>query len=499
MEQHPRGIWIWRLANLANNFLDQLVQCNVKRVYLKICDGKSKPMFWSFQCTKEIIQSFKIRNIQVFGWGYHYGTSEDIDEQVLAVKQAFAAGIEGYVIDVEKEVEDAATHPHLRKLLEELRLIVPTGSFGYTSFGHPGFHSNMPWKMLDEFCDIALPQIYFEKFRFKPTNEEEVQECLKAHKDLQLTKPILPIWGSESNTVNPATATELQRFLDRFPGSSLWRFPDINERGEALRLNYSGRDLVPNGATRLPKLSVLTRVLRRRSIGDDVTALQKALEARGFPTGGVDSDFGVNTERAVKAFQLKAGLTVDGEVGPDTWAALNGDFNVDRPEQGVLARLADLAQTEGAKQLRWQNGNSEAEKYLEPLREPMRKLGHIGSQIVFFDWCASFVTWCCREAGIDIPDQPQGFWATMALVESWKFWAQKNGFWHSIGGMTPRRGDILVFEWFDGDVQLDHIGIVRGYTVGSSIIQTSEGNRGNVTSNGNRELKNVAGIIRIIA
>ena len=79
MEEHPRGIWIWRLANLANDFLEKLVQSKVKRVYLNVCDGKSKPMFWGFQCTPELIQSFKIRKIQVYGWGYHHGTHNDID------------------------------------------------------------------------------------------------------------------------------------------------------------------------------------------------------------------------------------------------------------------------------------------------------------------------------------------------------------------------------------------------------------------------------------
>jgi hypothetical protein len=455
-------------------------------------------MFWAFQCSPEIIQRFRVRNIQVYGWGYHYGTGDDIDEQVLAVRQALDAGIEGYVVDVEQEVKNSATHPHVRTLLRGLRQIVPPGALGYTSFGHPGFHREVPWRILNEFCDIALPQIYFEKFRFKPTNEEEVQACLEAHETLQLTKPISPIWGSESDSANPAPASELQSYLNRFPGSSVWRVPNRGERGEALNLDYAGRPPVPNGAGRIPRLPPLTRVLKRRSQGEDVAALQRALEARGFPTGGVDGDFGANTERAVRAFQTQAALTVDGEVGPDTWAALGGTSEVERPEQGVLDQLAEVAQVEGARRLRWQNGNSVAEKYLQPLREPMRRLGHLGDQIVFFNWCAAFVTWCCREVGINIPDQPQGFWATMALVESWKFWAQANGFWHHAGSIVPRRGDIAVFEWFDGDVQLDHIGIVRGYASGSQNIQTSEGNRGNVTVNGNRELRNIPGFIRII-
>jgi hypothetical protein len=83
------------------------------------------------------------------------------------------------------------------------------------------------------------------------------------------------------------------------------------------------------------------------------------------------------------------------------------------------------------------------------------------------------------------------------LVDSWKFWAQKQGYWYNKGSITPQRGDILVFEWGDSDVSLDHIGIVRGYTPGSSVILTSEGNKSNISGNFTRPLSVVAGFIRI--
>ena len=105
----------------------------------------------------------------------------DVDVQVLAVKQALDCGLDGYILDLESQVENPSTHPDVKKLLSELRPLVKPGTLGYTSFGHPGFHPKVPWKILDQYCDLAFPQIYFEKFSFRPTNEEEVQECLKAH------------------------------------------------------------------------------------------------------------------------------------------------------------------------------------------------------------------------------------------------------------------------------------------------------------------------------
>jgi putative chitinase len=62
-------------------------------------------------------------------------------------------------------------------------------------------------------------------------------------------------------------------------------------------------------------------VLRRGSFSDQVGELQRRLRARGFLLA-VDNDFGPATELAVKSFQARGGLVVDGIVGRATWGAL---------------------------------------------------------------------------------------------------------------------------------------------------------------------------------
>ncbi len=247
-------------------------------------------------------------------------------------------------------------------------------------------------------------------------------------------------------------------------------------------------------------LSTLTKILRWGTIGDEVKELQTALNALGFDAGKVDGEFEDKTERAVKAFQLKYGLLIDGEVGPLTWEKLGGkaqDKISDDASAPINLKLAAFAASEAAKQLVWNGANSDAEKYLEPLREPMRKLDHIGSDKVYYDWCAAFVTYCCRQVGIDIPDQPSGFWATMALVESWQYWAKQKGYWYPRGSTKPQRGDIVTFDWYpDTGGEFNHIGIVRGYQ-GGSTVETAEGNKSNQSGNFTRSLSFISGIVRI--
>ncbi len=63
-------------------------------------------------------------------------------------------------------------------------------------------------------------------------------------------------------------------------------------------------------------------VLKIGSSGPAVTALQEQLQQRGFDPGGVDGQFGPETETAVRSFQSSVGLQSDGVVGPNTLAAL---------------------------------------------------------------------------------------------------------------------------------------------------------------------------------
>ncbi len=63
-------------------------------------------------------------------------------------------------------------------------------------------------------------------------------------------------------------------------------------------------------------------VLDVGSRGSDVTKVQKRLIQYGYLNGEADGRYGADTQAAVRLFQRRNGLTVDGRVGPDTAAAL---------------------------------------------------------------------------------------------------------------------------------------------------------------------------------
>ena len=61
---------------------------------------------------------------------------------------------------------------------------------------------------------------------------------------------------------------------------------------------------------------------KRGSSGDTVREIQTRLKNWGYYSGAVDGVYGSGTEEAVRLFQRKNGLSVDGQVGDQTLAAL---------------------------------------------------------------------------------------------------------------------------------------------------------------------------------
>ena len=71
--------------------------------------------------------------------------------------------------------------------------------------------------------------------------------------------------------------------------------------------------------------------LRTGSTGEAVQRLQSRLKELGYLSGSADGNFGSATANAVKAFQKKANLTVDGVAGPATQKAI---FASNAPKNG---------------------------------------------------------------------------------------------------------------------------------------------------------------------
>ena len=90
--------------------------------------------------------------------------------------------------------------------------------------------------------------------------------------------------------------------------------------GKLPHVDYGDTNITIEDGT--PAYALGYRLLKRGCIGEDVKELQTALNKLGCECGEVDGEFGRQTENAVKLFQERNGLKVDGKFGPATLAKL---------------------------------------------------------------------------------------------------------------------------------------------------------------------------------
>ena len=126
---------------------------------------------------------------------------------------------------------------------------------------------------------------------------------------------------------NNGTMTEYTRLTSRY--TPVWSSGIRINVGAELRRAFGAPtapviDLTPKPDSK-PAAPTLTVPgdLRKGAKGGDVRLLQTRLNEKGAsPALRVDGDFGDKTDAAVRDFQRRRGLKVDGWVGPATWGAL---------------------------------------------------------------------------------------------------------------------------------------------------------------------------------
>ncbi|MGC4116077.1 MAG: peptidoglycan-binding protein [Myxococcales bacterium] len=197
--------------------------------------------------------------------------------------------------------------------------------------------------------------------------------------------------------------------------------------------------------------------LRQGASGSAVSSLQRLLKDAGCDPGPIDGQFGPGTRSAVEVYQASRGLTCDGVVGAQTWAALESGA---KPVRGTTTtsgplrqRILQIAQGE--------IGTLETGTNSGPCLKYPRFFGR-GSEA----WCADFVSYCLTNAGKSFNDP-----YCPSIVNKMK----ASGQWK--GRSDPQPGDIVLFDW-NGDGHSDHVGLVKSVNSDGSI-QTIEGNTEN--------------------
>ena len=179
-----------------------------------------------------------------------------------------------------------------------------------------------------------------------------------------------------------------------------------------------------------------TRNLKKGTSGEDVLFSKQRLLELGFYgdhiTTVTKKTFGADTLEAVKRFQAQAGLTVDGIIGKETWAALFGDTateaepvtkgTVSAKAKAIcalaLTRIGDLYVWGASALTDLSDAKIKAmdDEFARAItfRDNQYKTGF--ADLMAHD-CSGFLSWLMRETGIwDDRKNCDGLWAMCDVV-----------------------------------------------------------------------------------
>jgi len=306
-----RAMWIWELGSTDGGDLPAIIarakHYGVTTVFVKSSDGSH---YWSDQFTPALVRTLHASGLKVCAWQYVYG-GVPVKEADLGA-QAVRDGADCLMIDAEAQYQGryiaAQTYVQRLRSLIGYRYPVALAGFPYVDL-HPAF----PYSVFlgPGGAQYNAPQMYWRSIG---TSVSAVYAHTYAYNEIY-QRPIFPTGQLSANP--PSEQIERFRELSRAYGAggvSWWDWQSAsNSSWEAMSRPVGDlRGFTPQKAM---------AVIGRGASGDVVVWAQEHLISAGFPVE-VSGQFKDRTYNQVVAFQARHGLQPDGEIGPETWAAL---------------------------------------------------------------------------------------------------------------------------------------------------------------------------------
>jgi len=212
-----KGFYIWQIPSCENGDPESIAlaaqNAGLTHVLIKIANG-IYDYNYDTSTKKDLIgpvaNALHKKNIKVWGWHYVFGYLP-IDEAKAAIRQINKLPLDGYTIDAEAQYKGQFTNSQI--FMKELRNALPDFPIALSSYRYPKYHMELPWENFLTYCDINMPQVYWEQSHNPAYQlERSLNEFQTA---VEPFRPIIPTGSAYCAGGWCASSSEINEFMNK--------------------------------------------------------------------------------------------------------------------------------------------------------------------------------------------------------------------------------------------------------------------------------------------
>ena len=206
-----KGMYIWKVAYTEGGNIDAIVKMAVdscfSHVLVKIADG-----IYSYNAATVQALTNKLHSagIQVWGWQYTYGYNP-AGEALKAIPIIQALDLDGFVVNAEVEYKNTGGASKASLYMKTLRAGVSMDlPIALSSYRWPTYHPEFPFAQFLEYCDFAMPQVYWMQAH---NPAYQLARTLKEYAALPIQRMVIPTGACFRQSGWQPTAGEVAAFI----------------------------------------------------------------------------------------------------------------------------------------------------------------------------------------------------------------------------------------------------------------------------------------------
>jgi hypothetical protein len=226
-----KGMFTWVIPDCEGGDVDAIIarakEAQLTFLMPKITNG-TKSYDLNAPYLEEFVDKCHAAEIKVIAWSYVYGNSPVLEAQVAATEY-LKYSYDGYLINAEHEYKNRPSQA--RAFCIELRKHLPDEFIGLSSYRYPDYHPEFPWNEFLQYCDVNMPQVYWEQA--DGTAASQLDRCIALFTDPEyIQRPIMPTGSAYTNAGWVAKPQDIIDFIERADELGLdaisfweWRYP----------------------------------------------------------------------------------------------------------------------------------------------------------------------------------------------------------------------------------------------------------------------------------